>query len=93
VLSRDPIPTTPKKKKEAMNLKDLDWTAITTQLSSHKAQLVFAAVASGFAVGSTILALQSARQIQKLQDIKKSIRSRDEATAVRPFPLRLYTHN
>jgi hypothetical protein len=70
-----------------MSPKDLDWTAITAPLSSHKAQLVLAAVASGVAVGSTILAFQSARQTQKLRDIKKSIRSRDEATAVRPLPI------
>lgn len=65
-----------------MSPKNLDWTA---PLSSHKAQLVLAAVASGVAVGSTILAFQAARQNQKLRDIKKSIRSRDEATALTEY--------
>jgi len=71
-----------KRQHTTMNPNHLDWSVITAQLSSHRAQLVLTAVASGVAVGTTLLAFQSARQSQKLRDIKSSIRSRDDATAV-----------
>ncbi|KAI5856276.1 hypothetical protein BZA05DRAFT_387967 [Tricharina praecox] len=68
-----------------MNPNHLDWSTITGPLSSHRAQLVLTAVASGVAVGTTLLAFQSARQNQKLRDIKSSIRSRDDSTALTEY--------
>jgi predicted small secreted protein len=60
----------------------VDWNAVSAHLSSHRAQLVLTAVASGVVVGSTILAFQSARHNEKLKNIKRSIRRRSDATAV-----------
>jgi len=90
-LLHDPQTNTTPLSHTTMNPSQLDWSAITTPLTSHRAQLVLTAVASGVAVGTTLLAFQSARQSQKLRDIKSSIRSRDDAaTAVcsRPKPPR-----
>ena len=63
---------------------DVDyWTStITAHLKSHRVQLVLTAIASGFVVGSTMLAFQSARHNEKLRDIKRSIRRHSNATAV-----------
>lgn len=79
---RNPQPQQQQQHTHEMNPNHLDWSTITGPLSSHRAQLVLTAVASGVAVGTTLLAFQSARQNQKLRDIKSSIRSRDDSTAV-----------
>jgi hypothetical protein len=58
---------------------------LSNVLSSHKAQLVLTAVASGVVVGSSILAFQSARHQEKLKDIKRPNRRKSDATAVSFF--------
>ncbi|CCX05683.1 Similar to Uncharacterized protein YKL027W; acc. no. P36101 [Pyronema omphalodes CBS 100304] len=58
---------------------------LSNVLSSHKAQLVLTAVASGVVVGSSILAFQSARHQEKLKDIKRPNRRKSDATALTEF--------
>ncbi|TGZ79562.1 hypothetical protein EX30DRAFT_350071 [Ascodesmis nigricans] len=57
-------------------------SSVSSALSSHRGQLVLTAVASGFAVGSTVIALQKARQLSRVRSIKDSIPPSAEATEV-----------
>ena len=72
---------------------DVDyWTStIAALLKSHRAQLALTAIASGVAVGSTMLALQSVRHNEKLRDIKRSIQRKSNATAVTAHSLLVHS--